>query len=335
MPNTSSLILFLWPALLGAQNVITSAGYSSPVPASVAPGQVITLFVDGAAGSLTQPVRATAGSATTLGGISVFLRQFNGELVVPVIEVRPLSTCPSGSLPTSKPACASVAAVTVQIPYELIPLCPLCLRPISFPPPWLYVTVNGQPGAAFEVNPLADQIHILTSCDAILTKFGDPPPQNLTGLRCGPMVTHGNGSLVSASAPAQPGEPLTAWAVGLGYSDPPAVTGQTVASPRPVTGRLEIDFSFRPNALPVKPQPTVRIQIFPDPFAVYAGLAQGFVGLYQINFTAPAAPQGTLPCAPLGNVAQNTNAVQSNLTVSFGGGYSFDGAGICAATSRP
>ena len=335
MSNARSLMLLLWPALVAAQNVITSAGYSSPAPVSAAPGQVITLFVDGAGKSLTVPVRATAGSAGTLAGISVTLRQFNSEQVVPIIEVRPLSTCPSGSLPNSKPPCATLAAITVQIPYELIPLCPLCLRPISFPPPWLYVTESGQAGAAIEVNPLADQIHVLTSCDAILSRFGDAPPQNLTGLRCGPMVTHADGALVSAGLPAQSGEHLTVWAVGLGYTDPAAITGQIVPQARTVTARLETDYSFRANALPVKPQPAAHILVFPDPFAVYAALSQGFVGLYQINFTVPPVPPSTPPCAQSGTFGQGANAVQSNLTVSFGGGFSFDGAGICVANQKP
>ena len=330
MYRARSLAFFLWPLLLAAQNVITSAGYSSPAPVSAAPGQVITLFVDGVGKSLTQPVRSPDGASKTLAGISVTLRQIS-EQVVPILEVRPLSTCPAGRLTDSKPACGTLAAITVQIPYELIPLCPLCMRPIAFPPPWLYVTENGQTGAAFEVNPLADQIHILTSCDTMLSRFGDPPPQNTTGLRCGPMVTHADGTLVSVDKPAQTGEELTAWAVGLGYTDPPAVTGQPAPQARPVTARLDIDYSFRANALPVKPQPTVS---FPSPSTVYAALAQGFVGLYQINFIPPAVPLGVPPCAPLGSLAQGANVVQSNLTVSFGGGFSFDGGGICVAVPK-
>jgi uncharacterized protein (TIGR03437 family) len=320
------LTVILWSALLPAQNVITSAGYFSPAPVSVAPGQVITLFVDGVGKSLTQPVRAPSGSwATTLAGISVTLRQFN-EQAVPILEVRPMSTCPTGSLPDSKPSCATVAAVTVQIPYDLVPLCPLCLTPIAFPPPWLYVTEGNQTGMAFELNPLADQIHILTSCDVFLSRFVDPPPQNTTGLRCPPLVTHPDGSLVSASQPGQGGEQLTVWAVGLGGTDPPAVTGQPASNPLPITANLDVDFSFRVNALPLKPQ-------F-NRMPVYAALTQGFVGLYQINFAAPVALPGTPACAPSGTLTSGANAVQSNLTVSFGGAFSFDGAGICIAVPK-
>ena len=187
-------------------------------------------------------------------------------------------------------------------------------------------------GAAFELNPLADQIHILTSCDVVLSS--DPRPLPITGLRCPPMVTHADGTVVSAAKPAQAGEQLVAWAVGLGYTDPAPVTGQPSGKPLTVSTRLDIDYSFRPNALPVKPQPTVSILIFPNPFAVSAVLAQGFVGLYQINFATPQAPVGTPACAA-GSSGLGGNAIESNLTVSFGGGFSFDGAGICVAIAKP
>ena len=97
---------------------------------------------------------------------------------------------------------------------------------------------------------------------------------------------------------------------------------------------LDVDYSFRANALPVKPQPTVNNRWFENSSAGYAALTQGFVGLYQINFTPPAAPPDVPPCAPAGAFAQGANVVQSNLTVSFGGGFSFDGAGICVASPK-
>jgi len=322
------LAVTLGSTSLLAQNVITGAGYLSPAPVSVAPGQIITLFVDGVGKSVTQPVRASGGSwPTTLAGISVTLRQFN-EQAVPILEVRRLSSCPTGRLPDSKPSCATLAAITVQIPYELVPLCPLCLTPVAFPPPWLYVTESNHTGSAFELNPLADQIHILTSCDVILSRFGDTPPRNTTGLPCPPMVTHPDGTLVFAGQPSQVGEHLTAWAVGLGATDPPAVTGQPASNPLPIAAHLDFDFSFRVNALPLKPQPNS------NPVALYVGLSQGFVGLYQINFTTPSPPLGTPACTASGTFPPSANAVQSNLTVSFGDAFSFDGASICIAVSK-
>ena len=72
--------------------------------------------------------------------------------------------------------------------------------------------------------------------------------------------------------------------------------------------------------------------------AVAAGLAtgatQGFIGLYQINFIVPQPPAGIEPCVDNASLVQGGVAVQSNLTVSVGSDFSFDGAGICVAQRR-
>jgi len=46
-------------------NTIVGAGYSAPVPLTVAPGQLVTLFVEGIGASLTQPVRASSVALPT------------------------------------------------------------------------------------------------------------------------------------------------------------------------------------------------------------------------------------------------------------------------------
>lgn len=335
MSRIRALALMLCPLSLPAQSVITRAGYSLPADVSVAPGQVITLFADGVGKSLTQRVRAPAGPwPTTLAGISVTLNQYT-ERLIPILEVRPVSTCMLGVLPDFKPPCAALAAITVQMPFDLVPLCILCGSPFVVPPARLFVSENGQTGAALDLNTLRDQFHILTACDVLIPS--GQTPINLSGLPCPPMVTHADGTLVSGVQPALPGEPITAWAVGLGYTNLFAIanTGQPSTTPLPLARTPEIDYSFRPNALPVRPRPTVSPAIFPNPFAVYAGLAPGFVGLYQINFSVPPAPAGTQPCTLQARSLLGSNAIESNLTVSFGGEYSFDGAGICVAIAKP
>jgi uncharacterized protein (TIGR03437 family) len=148
------------------------------------------------------------------------------------------------------------------------------------------------------------------------------------------MVTHGDGTLVSASRPAKIGEELAAWAVGLGPTNPPAITGQPSSKGVPTAGTFYLDFSYQVNALPKKPftgRPDVR-----PPQPLYTGLVPGFVGLYQVNFVVPPEPiNGTPLCALPGTITPGANVVQSNLTVSIGGGFSFDGAGICVATHIP
>jgi uncharacterized protein (TIGR03437 family) len=239
--------------------------------------------------------------------------------------VRQISLCPNGIIIAIN-ACGSLLAITVQIPYELVPICPSCAPPplsiFATPPELVMTSANGQAAAPIELNPVGDEVHVLTACDVAL---GTPPQApNLTGLPCAPLVTHSNGTLVSAGSPASAGETLTAWVFGLGQTNPAATTGQP-ASTAPAAETFNLNFNYSVNALPTKPftgDPD-RVPLVP----VYAGLAPGYVGLYQVNFTIPPQPpNGTPQCA---------NAVQSNLTVSVGGQFSFDGAGICVATQIP
>jgi hypothetical protein len=84
---------------------------------------------------------------------------------------------------------------------------------------------------------------------------------------------------------------------------------------------MPVVFDFTPNASP-KPPPLLAER------AIYSGLTQRFVGLYQVNFKIPAVPPNTPKCS---------SEVRSNLTVTIGDGGSglyswgpsFDGAGIC------
>ena len=73
--------------------VVTGAGYTLPAPVNVAPGQVLTIFVQGIASALTQPVRAPESTLpTSLAGISVTLEQ-GSDRPVGILDVRPVSTC--------------------------------------------------------------------------------------------------------------------------------------------------------------------------------------------------------------------------------------------------
>ena len=236
MTKLSFILVFALVPLFAQTNTVAGAGYSFPVPLNVAPGQVITLFVDGIGASLTQTVRAPAGPLPlTLAGISVTLKQSSSNTPVPLLSVQPFST---------------LTAVTVQIPFELPTLCPLCERP-SFPAPQLLVAENGRTGAAIDLTPLADQLHILTSCDPLFPNAVQRI--NLTGLPCAPMITHADGSLVSAAKPAKAGEELVAYAVGLGLTNPFVETGKPAAAPAATVQAFTIDYNYRPNALATKP----------------------------------------------------------------------------------
>ena len=308
-------------------NTVVGAGYSAPVPLTVAPGQLVTLFVDGIGASLTQLVRAqSVPLPAALAGISVTLKQFGSETPVPLLSVQPVSTC-SPSL--SQGSCGTLTAVTVQIPFELQTLCLVCLRPVR-PAPQLFVTENGRIGTSIDLTPLADQIHILTACDLLLPSRLEHI--DLTGLPCAPIVTHGDGSMVSAANPAKVREQLVAYAVGLGATNPPAVTGQRATAAPPTAEAFTIDYNYHPNALPAKPLVFPNTgEAAPNLTPLYSGLTPAFVGLYQINFLVLNNPAVIAPCDDLTTVPPGASVIQSNLTVSFGGAFSFDGAGICVA----
>jgi uncharacterized protein (TIGR03437 family) len=310
--------------LAAPQPVIVNANYSATFPLPVAPGQLITLIVEGLANPLPGPARAPFGSLPpTLAGISAVFRQ-GTDLDAPVLEVLPFSTC---SIPLPSP-CGTLVAVTVQIPFEIQTVCPLCGPPQI--PAYLAVAQNGTVGALVDVTPLSNQVHFLTSCDTLVSGVSARP---LTGgLPCAPLVMHGDGKAVSAANPAQSGEELVAYAVGLGQTIEPQSTGQALNISAPTSTLYGVDFNYRSNALATKPPGPGPNEIpppGPDGVLLFTGTTPGFVGLYQINFTVPPAPAGLPPCVDATTAGPYANVVQSNLTVSIGSAFSFDGAGIC------
>jgi len=130
--------------------------------------------------------------------------------------------------------------------------------------------------------------------------------------------------MVNQGNPALGGEEVVAYAVGLGLTNPAVKTGQAAVAATPTYETFSLDFDFRPNALAAQPIVFSSVADMTPvlPIPVYSGLAPGFAGLYQINFVVPYPPVGVEACS---------GAMQSNLTVSVGGQFSFDGAGICVA----
>jgi uncharacterized protein (TIGR03437 family) len=272
-------------------------GYLYP-PTIVAPGQLITVFLQG----------------NVQGDISATVSGFPA----PALEVHPGSSCLSSAL------CSFLTAVTVQIPYEFEPSCfftnPMCEVELLAD---LIVTVNGVAGAPIDLTPAADRVHLLTGCDTVVP--GGSGSALYNGLPRAALVTHPDGSPVTLGSPAQGGEEVVAYAVGLGLTTPAVPTGQAANTATPTYETFTLDFNFRPNALATKPMPPPAIPVLlpTSPyFPLYSGLVPGYVGLYQINFIVPPPPANLQPCS---------STVQSNLTVSVGGLASFDGAGICVA----
>jgi len=313
--------------------VVTGAGYTSPAPVNVAPGQILTIFVQGIGSTLTQPVRPSGNTLpTSLAGISATLQQGSNRSVG-IVDVRPVSTCGppslagSGLFPQAISNCGQLTAVTVQIPFNIVTICSVCeVPPSEYAPTILWISENGADSAVIQLLALSDQIHVLTGCDMFLTTAS--PPVNYTALPCSPMVTHLDGSLVSFNSPAKPAEVLVAYAVGLGGTIPPTVAGQAASSAAPTSIVFSMQFNYLANALPARPTGSQA--------PLFTGATAGYAGLYQINFVVPALPAGTPACAgaDVSQLQPGSNVVQSNLTVSIGGTFSFDGAPICVAVPQ-
>jgi uncharacterized protein (TIGR03437 family) len=337
----AGVVLLLAAAGLVAQpTAFVSAGssYGFVAPLKVAPGQITTVlyqfinvppypFQRNSAGQF-EPIRASQVPwPTSLAGFSVGFRQGVPSYAGPVFQVAPAPSSADSTLPGN-----ILAAVTFQVPFEIQP----------GGPPVTYGAYQGnQEGGDMDVILLGDQIHIATTCDNLISSDDNyTNPINHTGLPWGPslgvsspclgLVTHADGSLVTQAKPAQPGEEVVLYAVGLGQTNPPQQTGQPAASAAPTVTPIALDFNYRPNSLATKPAPAA-------PQALFAGATPGFVGLYQVNFVVPPVPTGTPACQAydVSSMPLNANLVYSNLTVSVGGAFSFDGAGICVAVPAP
>jgi uncharacterized protein (TIGR03437 family) len=289
---------------------VLSAGYSVPGPLRASPGQVITLYVHATPGTRLER-RIAAGQIplpVALGGYSVTLEQtlYTDPLAVPIFAVEPVTSC-YGVSPT---VCIEMTAVTIQVPWELVPNRPRSARPENFG--ILTVSYQGTKGEAVALQPEVDDIHIINSCD-----YPAPPgielPEQASG-PCRPLVTHSDGRLVTPANPAAAGETLLFYAFGLGKAEGDLRTGDAVQDAAAFTD-IEVGFQNGLNLAPNRPPSSAEQE------PITGGLINGQVGLYRIAITIPAVPAGTRECT--------ASTIESNLTVSIGRQQSYSGAGIC------
>ncbi len=95
------------------------------------------------------------------------------------------------------------------------------------------------------------------------------------------IATHLSGALISAAAPAQAGEIIVLFADGLGRVTPDTQTGRLAQFAAKIVAAAQMQVMLGGVAVPA-------------PNILYAGLAPGFSGLYQINLKLP----DTLPANP-------------------------------------
>jgi uncharacterized protein (TIGR03437 family) len=297
--------LVVFPLACQAQTIVIGAGYTTPQPIAASPGQVITIFATVAGKQPADPVTANPPLPTSLGGFSVLLRQsFIDPMLIPIQSVVDTLSC-SNVTPMQ---CNTVSQITVQVPYELMPNIPHVSLPQNFAR--LEINYNDALTNSLFLNPVPDSIHVLNSCDVAAGA-------NQTG-GCGPIVTHSDGSLVTAANPAQANETLTMSLVGLGQPAGTVTTGAPAPEIAPTLDGVMISYDARENASPSMLVPTSSFPVDS------AQLVPGSVGIYNITFLVPALPPGVSACS---------NTVQSNLTVDIKRTTSFAGVGICVVPS--
>jgi uncharacterized protein (TIGR03437 family) len=100
---------------------------------------------------------------------------------------------------------------------------------------------------------------------------------NQSGAGAGLIVHAGNFSQVSPASPARAGEYLSVFCTGLGALQRPVATGDVPPLPVPqVTAATEVAIAGIPAVV------------------TFAGVAPGFVGLYQVNIqVSPGTPSGS------------------------------------------
>ncbi|MDQ6699150.1 MAG: IPT/TIG domain-containing protein [Acidobacteriota bacterium] len=99
---------------------------------------------------------------------------------------------------------------------------------------------------------------------------------NGSGSGLGLIRTSANANVTNI-APAKPGDNLVAYAIGLGPTNPPTLTGTAPTSANPTVSPATLTVGGLPATI------------------TYAGIAPGLVATFQVNFTVPAGLQGTQP----------------------------------------
>jgi uncharacterized protein (TIGR03437 family) len=309
--------------LIGQGITLVGMGYDSPSSKSVAPGQIITLFLSGAKTVLPPSNRSQKAMSVplplTLAGFSAVVHQNDpqGTYPVPILSVSQRNVCVDTM--TTSPDCL-ITLLTIQMPFETNATLERLMQTPGRTE--LIVSENGVGSKPFMVPLASAEFHIVTDCDFQV-------PRDL----CRPAVTHADGTRVTADSPAKPGEVVVIYALGLGATRPLVKSGEPTPTPPPVLSGFRgfsrpvfLRFDFFPNAGPSPRYFTFSPPVIRPIEPLFVGLTPGQVGLYQINVEVPDMFPSILPCG----VPPNDNGITSNLTIDIGGEtLTFDGAPIC------
>jgi len=305
------LISTLCP-LLG-QNVALpiNIGYTEPAPFQAAPGQVVTLFLDDVSFGPDGRIRSAQAGAgdlpQDLAGISVRITQLDGsEIQAPIFAVQQKRQCGLSGLQAGDAGCL-LTLVKTQIPFELAGGPVLNDQNIyTLPLPALIsIDVDGRRGRGFPLQPLPDNGHVLTTCDALW--------DTSTSSVCDRQVFRPDGSAVTRDAPAKAGESLYVLSYGLGRTDPVVATGHASPEGATITDlipnfprvTLGIVTNFA-NVLSSAPRAAVNLETSNATVVPVTGafLLPGQIGIYRVSFTLTIAKDPIIPCA--GDVKSNS-----------------------------
>jgi len=225
----------------------------------VAPGQLITLFVDREGAALEPPLQADSFPLPTrIAGFGAFANAFpNIVEPYPVYSVRLTDE--------------AKVAVTTQVPFTFRrPHSIGVIRPESGN---LCEPLYPRCEHAQAIRWVRSAAHVLSTCDAV---FGDRSD-------CRQLVTRADGSLVDFDNRPQAGETLTAWMTGLGRPPELDDTAPFNELHDVIVFQRDCPTGFRQTP-PADSQP-----------AEFAALLQPSIGLYQVNFRV-AAPDPKVDC---------------------------------------
>jgi uncharacterized protein (TIGR03437 family) len=248
-PSFSGPGVFLNPV-----GVVNAASYQ-PVTASLAPGELITLFGTGLS-SQTTSMQGGEAFPPTLGGVTVSIN----NLPCPIYYVSPtqLSVIVPYAVASNQSGLANIQVTNGNVPSNVVQM---------------YLT-DASPGAfSLETTPV------------LVNQSGEP---SVDGIGFAATLHAATGALVTPSNPAQPGEYISVFLTGLGTVTPTVMDGvlgpATTLSWSDVynAGNLAVLF----NDYDIDSTENLG-------FIQFAGLAPNLAGLYQINVQVPEGVLGT------------------------------------------
>jgi uncharacterized protein (TIGR03437 family) len=320
----AAIFIFALPGqeVSGKRAVIFNTGYylEQDLPVYTVPGQLLSLSVHGVGQGIRDSIVAKGFPLPTkLAGISVTVNRFPA----PLLGIIAHRTC-------RLPFCGQFVTIILQVPFEY-------RGGIGPGSEALIVYEDDDPVVYSSASIRSSWVHVFTPMNTLglvntlIWLF--PESQDVAKKR--------DGTWASRFNTAKPGEELTLYAVGLGLSRDSSVPLPASGMPSPAGYQVDVgilfDFGENPKARPVMYDPWIGGPNKPPPMEglIWAGLAGGKVGIYEVRFRVPETiPEGTPSC--------RESHVSHNLMVSIGSiarsprfvQPTYDGAGICVEVPR-